>query len=162
MNRTPQNAGSPVMNNQGIQYVPPVFLVKTTQEINGISPYKILPEEFNPIKSRIPSPIREPSGALPELDGETVSEMLVKVSILGIISQNPNISPENLTNHLYGFPLRSRAINAEFLNRVQTQKVIIPEEANKTLQLFRNITAPQLNKLDEYLLGKSKLERFPI
>ena len=98
---------------------------------------------------------------MPELDGETVSEMLVKVSILGIISQNPNISPENLTNHLYGFPLRSRAINAEFLNRVQTQKVIIPEEANKTLQLFRNITAPQLNKLDEYLLGKANWKGFP-
>ena len=135
INRTPQNPGSPVMNSQEIQYVPPVYLVKTTRE--GISPFRILPEEFKPIKSWTASPIREPSGVLPELDGETVSEMLVKVSILGLISQNPNISPENLTNHLYGFPLRSRAINVEYLNRVQTQKVIIPEEANKTLQLFR-------------------------
>ena len=49
---------------------------------------------------------------------------------MGIINKTPNISPENLINHLKGFSLRSRAINDEFLNRVQTQKVIIPEEAN--------------------------------
>ena len=74
---------------------------------------------------------------------------------MGIISKTPNISPENLTNHLHGFALRSRAINSEFLNRVQTQKVIILEEANKTIQAFHNITAPHLNKLDEYLLGRT-------
>ena len=92
-----------------------------------------MPEEYNPLKSRIPNPISEPSGVLPVLDGETASEMLVKVSIMGIISKTPNISTENLINHLRGFAFRSRAINDEFLNRVQTQKVIIPEEANKAI-----------------------------
>ena len=161
MRRTPQNASFPVVDNQRNNFVPPVFLFKTIREVNGISLYNILPEEYNPLKSRIPSPITEPSGVLPELDGETASEMLVKVSIMGIISKTPNISPENLTNHLHGFPLTSRAINAEFLNRVQTQKVIIPEEANKTIQLFHDITAPHLHKLDEYLLGRANWKGFP-
>ena len=95
------------------------------------------------------------------LDGETASEMLVKVSIMGIISKTPNISTENLINHLRGFTFRSKAINDEFLNRVQTQKVIIPEEANKAIQLFRDLTSPNLNRLDEYLLGRSSWKNFP-
>ena len=155
--RTQQNVNPPVVGNQRDNYVPPnIFLFKTTREDNGISPHNILPEEYNPLKSRIPNPISEPSGVLPVLDGETASEMIVKVSIMGIISKTPNISPENLINHLHGFTFRSRAINDEFLNRVQTQKVIIPEEANKTIQLFRNLTGPHLNRLDEYLLGRSR------
>ena len=55
---------------------------------------------------------------------------------MGLIRSTPNISPENLTNHLTGFPLKSRAINTKFLNRVQIQKVIIPEEATRTIQEF--------------------------
>ena len=54
--RTPQNLSSPVVDNQGNDFVPPnIFLFKTTREVNGISPYNILPEEYNPAKSRIPS-----------------------------------------------------------------------------------------------------------
>ena len=128
--RMQQNANSPVGDNQRDNYVlPNIFLFKTTREDNGISPHNILPEEYNPLKSRIPNPISEPSGVLPVLDGETASKMLVKVSIMGIISKTRIISPENLINHLRGFTFRSRAINDEFLNRVQTQNVIIPEEA---------------------------------
>ena len=128
--RMQQNANSPVSDNQRDNYVlPNIFLFKTTREDNGISPHNILPEEYNPLKSRIPNPISEPSGVLPVLDGETTSEMLVKVSIMGIISENPNISTENLINHLRGFIFRSKAINDEYLNRVQIQKVIIPERS---------------------------------
>ena len=95
--------------------------------------------------------------------------MLVKVSIMGLIRSTPNISPENLTNHLTGFPLKSKAINTKFLNRVQTQKVIIPEEATKTIQEFQNNTAPHprfnyansLIRLDEYLLGNTNWNGVP-
>ena len=80
---------------------------------------------------------------------------------MGIINKTPNISPENLINYLNGFSLRSRAINDEFLNCVQTQKVIIPEEANKAIQTFCNETAPQLNQLDEYLLGRTNWKGIP-
>ena len=142
------------------EVVPQIFLFKTTREDNGISPHQILPEEYNPLRSRIPHPISEPSGVLPMLDGETTSEMLVKVSIMGIISENPNISPEHLINHLRSFIFRSRAINDEFLNRVHTRKVIIPEEANKAIKLFQDMTSPSLNKLDEYLLGRSRWKNF--
>ena len=63
MKRTPQSASSPVVESQRNDFVPPnIFLFKTTREVNGISPYNILPEEYNPAKSRIPSPITEPSG----------------------------------------------------------------------------------------------------
>ena len=64
--------------------------------------------------------------------------MLVKISIMGIVTENPNISTEHLINHLRGFIFRSQAINDEFLNRVLTQKIIIPEEANNAILLFRN------------------------
>ena len=82
---------------------------------------------------------------------------------MGLIRNTPNISPENLTNHLTGFPLKSKAINTKFLNRVQTQKVIIPEEATRTIQEFHNKTAPHPRfnyansfiRLDEYLLGNT-------
>ena len=50
---------------------PTIKLFKTTRETNRISQYDILPEEFNPLKSRLPNPITEPSGALLSLDGET-------------------------------------------------------------------------------------------
>ena len=88
---------------------------------------------------------------------------------MGLIRNTPNISAENLTNHLIGFPLKSRAINTEFFNRVQTQKVIIPEEATRTIQEFYNKTAPhpRLNyansfiRLDEYLLGNTNWKGVP-
>ena len=38
-----------------------IFLFKTTREDNGISPHPILPEEYNPLRSRIPNPISEPA-----------------------------------------------------------------------------------------------------
>ena len=126
---TPQRStDSSITSDQEINSfeTPNVFLYKTTRETNGISPYNILPVEYNPLKSRVPNPIIEPSGVLPELDGDTTSEMLVKAFIMGLIRSTPNISPENLTNHLTGFPLKSRAINTKCLNRVQTQKMIIP------------------------------------
>ena len=89
---------------------------------------------------------------------------------MGLIRNTPNISPENLTNHLNGFSLKSRAINTEFLNRVQTQKVIIPEEATKTIQEFQNKTAPHPRfnyansfiRLDKYLLGNTNCKGVPL
>ena len=138
----PQNASSPVTNNQENNLVNPnIFLFKTTRETNGISPYNILPEEYQPLKSRVPNPITEPSGVLPELDGDTASEMLVKVSIMGLIRNAPNLSLKNLTNHLNGFSLKSRAINTEFLNRVQTQKLL---SQRKQLKLFKSFITKQL------------------
>ena len=88
---------------------------------------------------------------------------------MGLIRNTPNISAENLTNHLNYFPLKSRAINTEFLNRVQIQKVIIPEEATQTLQEFYNKTAPHPRfnyannfiRLDEYLLGNTNWKNVP-
>ena len=86
---------------------------------------------------------------------------------MGLIRSTPNISPENLTNHLTGFPLKSRAISAEFLNRVQTQTEIIPEEAIRTLQSFHNKTAPHPRfnyfiRMDEYLLGNTNWKGIPL
>ena len=60
--RMQQNANFPIVDNQRDNYVlPNILLFKTTREDNGISPHNILPEEYNPLKSRIPNPISEPS-----------------------------------------------------------------------------------------------------
>ena len=48
-----------------------------------------------------------------------------------------------------------------FLIGVQTQKIIIPEEATKAILLFRNLTSPNLKRLDEYLLGRTNWKNFP-
>merc|ERR1712240_619145 len=137
-----------------------ILLYKTTREDNGVSPHPILPGEYNPLKSRIPNPISEPTGVLPTMDGETTAEMLVKISIMGLFTENPHMSIEHLLNHLRSFIFRSQAINDEFLNRVMTQKVIIQEEAQHAILLFRNVTSPNLNKLDEYLLGRTNWRNF--
>ena len=70
------------------------------------------------------------------------------------------MSIEHLLNHLRSFIFRSQAINDEFLNRVLTQKVIIPEEAQNAILLFRNVTSPNLHRLDEYLLGRINWRNF--
>ena len=67
---------------------PTIHLFKTNRE-SYRAQYDILPEDYNPIKSRLPNPIAGPSGILPDLDGETTSEMLVRISISGLIRDNP-------------------------------------------------------------------------
>ena len=87
---------------------PMIHLFKTNSELD------ILPEDFQPNKSRLPYPIIGPLG-LTNLDVESTSEMLMKMSISGLIKTNPNIDLERLINHLNGFTYRSCAVNPEFL-----------------------------------------------
>merc|ERR1712240_742467 len=149
-----------VVHNSNMLHNNNILLYKTTREDNGVSPHPILPEEYNPLRTRIPNPISEATGVLPTMDGKTTAEMLVKISIMGLFAENPHMSIEHLLNHLHSFIFRSQAINDEFLNRVLTQKVIIPEEAQSAILLFRNVTSPNLHRLDEYLLGRINWRNF--
>ena len=51
-------------------YHPTIYLFKTNRESQQAQ-YEIFPEEYNPIKIRLPEPIAGPSGILTDLDEET-------------------------------------------------------------------------------------------
>ena len=70
------------------------------------------------------------------LDIEATGEMLLKISLAGIIKDDPNIDVDRLINHLYGFYYRSQEVNQEFLTRVRNKKPIFPNEARLTLEKF--------------------------
>ena len=42
-------------------------------------------------------------------------QLLLKISLAGIIKDYPNIDADRLINHLYEFYYRSQAVNQEFL-----------------------------------------------
>ena len=88
---------------------PMIHLFKTNSE-GRKAQLDILPEDFQPNKSRLPYPIIGPLG-LTNLDVESTSEMLMKMSISGLIKTDPNIDLERLINHLNGFTYRSHAVN---------------------------------------------------
>ena len=95
------------------------------------------------------------------LDIEATGEMLLKISLAGIIKDDPNIDVDRLINHLYRFYYRSQAVNQEFLSWVRNKKPIFTKESILTLEKFMYTTNlhPRFNyrehsyKLDEYLLG---------
>ena len=95
------------------------------------------------------------------LDLEATSELLVKISLAGIIKDNPNIDADRFINHLYEFYYRSQAINQEFLTRVRNKNPIFPNEASLTLEqfLYRTSSHPRFYykkksyKIYEYVLG---------
>ena len=85
--------------------------------------------------------------------------MLLKISLAGIIKNDPNIDADRLMNHLYEFYYGSQAVNQKFLTRVRNKKPIFPNEASLTLEQFLYTTNLHLifnyreNSyiLDEYL-----------
>ena len=95
------------------------------------------------------------------LNIEAAGEMILKISLAGIIKDDPNIDADRLMNHLYEFYYRSQAINQEYLTRVRNKKPIFPNEASLTLEQFQYTTNlhPRFNYmensyvLDYYLLG---------
>ena len=85
--------------------LPVIHLFKTNSEGHRAQ-FDILPEDFKPKTSRLPYPFMGPL-ELAHLDIEATYEMLLKISLSGIIKDDPNIDVERLINHFYGFYYRS-------------------------------------------------------
>ena len=122
--------------------------------------FDILPEEFAPKSSRLPYPFMGTLG-IEHLDLEATREILLKISLAGIIKDNPNIDADRFINHLYEFYYRPQVVNQEFLTRVRNKNPIFLNEASLTLEQFLYTTNlhPRFNyrelsyTLNEYLLG---------
>ena len=87
----------------------------------------ILPEDYQPIRRRLPLPLAVPPGVIPG-DGEATSEMLLKISLTGIIRDCLAIATQNLVNHLMEFPFACKSLNREFIKRVRSDLIIFPVE----------------------------------
>ena len=143
-----------------ILQLPIIHLFKTNSEGHRAQ-FDILPEDYLPKTSRLPYPFMGALG-IEHLDIEATGELLLKMSLAGIIKDNPNIDADKLNNHLYEFYYRSQSVNQEFLTRVRNKKPIFPNEASLTLEQFQYTTNlhPRFNYmensyvLDDYLLGK--------
>ena len=90
-----------------------------------------------PKSSRLPYPFMGTPG-LDHLDLEATSELFLKISLAGIIKDNPNIDADRFINHLYEFYYRSQAVNQEFLTRVRNKKPIFPNEIRDCYFLRNN------------------------
>ena len=100
--------------------LPVIHLFKTNSEGHRAQ-FDILPEDFQPKSSRLPYPFMGSLG-VEHLDIEATGEMLLKISLAGIIKDDPNIEVERLINHLNWFLYRSRAVNQKILTRAGNEK----------------------------------------
>ena len=138
-----------------------IHLLKTNSE-GRQAQLDILSEDFQPIKSILPHPIIGLLG-LKNLDVEGTSDMIMKMSISGLIKTDLNIDLVRLINHQNGFMYRSCAVNTEFLTRVRNKKGIFAMESMLTLEKFLAKTNPypRFNytenpySLDDFLLGNT-------
>ena len=71
---------------------PHIHLFKTNR-VGEMSQNDLLPRDYKPAKKILPHPIALPPGLIPG-DGETTAEMLLKVSLTGIIRDCPEITIE--------------------------------------------------------------------
>ena len=89
----------------------------------------LLPRDYQSARNVLPHPLALPPGLIPG-DGETTAEMLLKVSLTGIIRDHPERTIERLINHLVKFPVTCKSLNREFLNRVQNEIGIFYSETS--------------------------------
>ena len=88
--------------------LPVIYLFKTNSEGHRAQ-FDILTEDFQPKTNRLPYPFMGPLG-FEHLDIETTGEMLLKISLAGIIKDDPNIDVDRLINHLNGFYIDHRQL----------------------------------------------------
>ena len=81
--------------------LPIIHLFRTNSEGHRAQ-FDILPEDFLPKSSRLPYPFMGIPG-MEHLDLEATSELLLKISLAGIIKDNLNIDADRFINHLYEF-----------------------------------------------------------
>ena len=121
------------------QFTPPTIYLVRTNRAGELSQTDILPEDYQPIRKRLPLPLPVPPGVIPG-DGESTAEMLLKISLTGLIRDSPGIATQNLVNHLMEFPLACKSLNREFIKRVRSDLSVFSVEVESTVFAFEKYT----------------------
>ena len=107
------------------QFTPPIVYLVRTNKVGELSEDDILPEDYQPIRRRLPLPLAVPPEVIPG-DGEATAEMLLKISLTGIIRDCPAIATQNLVNYLMAFSFACKSLNREFIKRVKSDLSVFP------------------------------------